>query len=428
VKLRRFIPFLDPSVQEWATEARWLHWLTFFWLSVGLVVLFSATLHMDQGGGGLSYVLRQLVWVMVGLAAFYAAVNTPLARSLKITRITFFVLLVMIFATQLPGIGGSVNGASRWILIGPFPLQPSELMKPFLVLQGALIFGNWSRLPLRERLVWLGIFAITLVGILAQPNLSTTALCGVTLWLMALAAGFQLQGLGLTALGGLCLGTLSLFRNEYQMRRMLSFMNPWADPLGDGYQLSQSLLAVGSGGVTGVGYGSSLQKQAYVPFQHTDFIFSIFAEEFGLLGGLFLLGLLFVYSLLALRVIAKTWDPVHRLIGAGAMILLIGQSLINIGVSIGALPTTGLPLPLFSYGGSSMIASLAIAGLLIRVARESQEAEVVPLQAEPALGGPHLKSLSTVAIDPAAQRDALAQKRQRWANQRKEHRRQRPRR
>lgn len=417
VKLRRLIPFLDPSVQDWAAEARWLHWLTFFWLSMGLVVLFSSTLHMDQNGvgDGLALFGRQILWVILGLGAFYLAVNTPLQRSLKLSRICFFVLLVLIFATRIPGIGASVNGASRWILLGPIPLQPSELMKPFLILQSAYIFGRWLRLPLRERLSWLGIFAVVLVGILTQPNLSTTALCGITLWLIALAAGLSLRGLGLTALGGLGLATLSIFRNEYQMRRILSFMNPWTDSLGDGYQLSQSLLAVGSGGVTGTGFGGSLQKQFYLPFAHTDFIFSIFSEEFGLLGGCFLLLLLFAYSLLSLRVIARTTHPTHRLVGVGAMILLIGQSLIHIGVSIGVLPTTGLPLPLFSYGGSSMMASLVIAGLLIRVARESQEAEVVPLQAEPA-GGPHLRSLTTVPDD------GLAKKRQQWAQQRQKRR------
>jgi cell division protein FtsW len=419
VKLRRLIPFLDPSVQEWATEARWLHWLTFFWLSLGLVILFSATLHMGQGGAvdGLSHVIRQILWVMLGLVAFYLTVNTPLQRTLAVTRIAFFVVLALIFATRLPGVGASVNGASRWLLIGPVPIQPSELMKPFLILQSAHIFGRWSRLPLRNRLSWLGLFAATLFAILLQPNLSTTALCGITLWLVALAAGLSLRSLGLTALAGAGLAALSIFRNEYQMRRMLSFMNPWADSLGDGYQLSQSLLAVGSGGFTGAGFGASQQKLSYLPFQHTDFIFSVFAEEFGLLGALFLLLLLFVYSLLALRVIAKTLDPVHRLIGTGAMVLLIGQALINIGVAIGALPTTGLPFPFLSYGGSSMIASLAISGLLIRVAREGQEAHVVPLQAEPVFGGaPHLRSLSSAS---AAEQDMLAQKRQHWAKQRK---------
>ena len=426
MKLRRLIPFLDPEVKDWAIEARWLHWLTFFWLSVGLVILFSATLHMDQAGAneGLSYFMRQVLWIVFGLVAFYFAVNTPLQRSLAVTRITFFILLALIVATHLPGIGASVNGANRWILIGPVPLQPSELMKPFLILQGSHIFGCWTRLPLQERLSWLAIFAVTLLAILLQPNLSTTALCGITLWLVALAAGLRLQGLGLTALGGAGLAALSIFRNEYQMRRMLSFMNPWADALGDGYQLSQSLLAVGSGGVTGAGFGASQQKLSYLPFQHTDFIFSVFAEEFGLLGSLFLLMLLFAYSFLALRVIAKTTDPVHRLIGVGAMVFLIGQASINIGVSIGVLPTTGLPFPLLSYGGSSMIASLSIAGLLIRVARESQEADVVPLQAEPALRGAHLRSLSSVSA-LANEQDMLAQKRQRWAKQRKARRRKR---
>ncbi len=427
MKLHRLIPFLDPSVQNWSGEARWLHWLTFFWLSAGLVILFSATLHMDQTGAneGLSYFLRQLIWGSLGLVVFYFAVHTPLQRSLAVTRITFLVLLAMIFATRIPGVGASVNGASRWILIGPVPLQPSELMKPFLILQSAHIFGRWSRLPMRDRLSWLGLFAATLLAILLQPNLSTTALCGITLWLVALAAGLPLRGLGVTALAGAGLATVSIFRNEYQMRRMLSFMNPWADSLGDGYQLSQSLIAVGSGGVTGAGFGASQQKLAYLPFQHTDFIFSIFAEEFGLLGGLFLLSLLFVYSVLALRVIAKTMDPVHRLIGAGAMVLLIGQALINIGVAIGVLPTTGLPFPLLSYGGSSMMASLAISGLLIRVARESQGTDVVvPLQAEPVGGAPHLKSLSS-AVTVSTEKDMLAQKRQRWANQRKIQRRKR---
>jgi cell division protein FtsW len=160
----------------------------------------------------------------------------------------------------------------------------------------------------------------------------------------------------------------------------MSFLNPWADPMQDGYQLIQSLLAVGSGGIWGSGFGLSQQKLFYLPIQYTDFIFAVFAEEFGFVGGLLLLLLLMVYATLALIVALKTQNPVHRLVAIGAMIFMVGQSLLNIGVATGVLPTTGLPLPLVSYGGNSMIASLLVAALLIRVARESTEAEIVPIK------------------------------------------------
>ncbi len=265
--------------------------------------------------------------------------------------------------------------------LGPVPLiQPSELIKPFLVLQSARIFGQWKGLSGRVRWLWLGIFSIVLLGILLQPNLSTAALCGMTLWLVALAAGLPFVQLGGTALGGVLLAVISVSIKEYQRRRVMSFLNPWADPLKDGYQLIQSLLAVGSGGTWGAGFGLGQQKQFYLPIPYTDFIFSVFAEEFGFIGSMLLLLLLMVYATLAVIVAIKARNKIYRLIAIGVMILIVGQSLLHIGVATGVLPTTGLPLPFFSYGGSSMIASLFSAGLLIRVARESHEAEVVSLQ------------------------------------------------
>lgn len=381
MNLRRYIPFLDPSVAHWATEARVLHWLTFTWLFIGLAVLYSVSFHtgLAESGDGLYYFKRQFIGVLFGLVAFAIAVRVPLKRMLIYTPILFFVFLILIFATRLPGLGTSVNGATRWIQVGPFPLQPSEIMKPILVLQGAQIFARWTRLTLREKSVWLGLFALTLLGILIQPNLSTTALYGITLWLMALAAGLPLFQLSGTALAGVLVAAVSISLKEYQQRRILSFLNPWNDPMQDGYQLIQSLLAIGSGGPLGTGFGQSQQKLSYLPFQHTDFIFSIFSEEFGLMGSLSLIALLMGYSTLALKVALKTQHPMHRLIAIGAMVFMVGQSFFHIGVAIGVLPTTGLPLPLFSYGSNSMIASLFISGLLIRVARETQASVVIPL-------------------------------------------------
>ena len=380
--IRDLIFFVNPSAQEWSLNARLLKWLTFVWMFIGLAVLFSASFPSADAeyGDGLYYFKRQLIWVALGLIGFNLVVRSPLRHILRITHWFVIILLVFLFITLLPGVGTTVNGATRWIAMGPVPLQPSELIKPFLVLQSALIFGHWHRLRIRVRLFWLGIFSLVLLGILLQPNLSTTALCGMTLWLIALASGLPYSYLGGTALGGLLLGFISLSLKEYQRRRVMSFLNPWSDPMNDGYQLVQSLLAVGSGGTWGSGFGLSQQKLFYLPIQYTDFIFAVFAEEFGFAGSVLMLVLIMTYATVAVTVALKARNTVHQLIAIGAMILIVGQSLLNIGVATGVLPTTGLPFPFFSYGGNSMIASLIAAGLLIRVARESSEAEVVPIQ------------------------------------------------
>lgn len=381
MKLRHLIPFFDTTARDWAWEARILRWLTFVWLFIGLAVMFSASYPSGDTnyGDGLYFVKRQVIAILIGMVGFNILVHAPLRYIQGIAAWLYFILLSGILVTLLPGIGTSVNGGARWFAIGPFLIQPSELIKPFIVLQSARIFGQWERLSWTVRLTWMGIFCVMLLGILLQPNLSTTALCGMTLWLIALAAGLPYLYLGGTAGAGLVLATLSISLREYQRRRVMSFLNPWADPTQDGYQLIQSLLAIGSGGVNGAGYGLSQQKLFYLPIQDTDFIFAVFAEEFGLTGSLVLMLVLLVYATIALIVARKARNSVQRLVAIGVMVVMVGQSLLNIGVATGALPTTGLPLPFFSYGGSSMISSLICAALLIRVARESSEAEVVSL-------------------------------------------------
>lgn len=382
MNLRQFIPFFDTTAQDWAIEARLLRWLTFVWLFIGLAMVFSASYAIADAehGDGLYYFKLQIGWILVGLVGFNLMVHTPIRFILGVADWGLLLILGMILVTLIPGIGIQVNGSTRWLFIGPIPLQPSELIKPFLVLQSARIFAQWNRLTWTIRLIWLGIFALAVGGILIQPNLSTAALCGMMLWLIALGGGLPYTQLGGTALAGLVVATLSVSLRSYQLKRILSFLNPWSDPTGNGYQLIQSMLAVGSGGWFGSGFGLSHQKLFYLPIQYTDFIFAVFAEEFGFVGCLLLLLMLVVYATLALKVVLKARYPVHRLVAIGIMVLLIGQSLLNIGVATGVLPTTGLPFPLLSYGGSSMISSLIAAGLLIRVARESSEAKVVSLE------------------------------------------------
>ncbi|MEC9453064.1 MAG: FtsW/RodA/SpoVE family cell cycle protein, partial [Cyanobacteriota bacterium] len=207
--------------------------------------------------------------------------------------------------------------------------------------------------------------------ILKQPNLSTAALTGMLLWLMALAAGLRLRTLLTTAMAGGLLGTTSILINEYQRIRVISFLDPWQDPQGSGYQLVQSLLAIGSGGWFGEGFGLSTQKLQYLPIQSTDFIYAVFAEEFGFVGSVMMLLFLMLVAFLGLRVALSCRTNQSRLVAIGCTTILVGQAVINVAVASGVMPTTGLPLPMVSYGGNSLLSSVMIAGLLIRCSLES---------------------------------------------------------
>ncbi|MEM9772093.1 MAG: putative peptidoglycan glycosyltransferase FtsW [Cyanobacteria bacterium P01_D01_bin.73] len=376
--------------QGWAAEARVLRWLTLLWLVLGWIVLLSASYASADlsYGDGLYYCKRQLIWIGLGLGLMQATSMVPLRVLLRTAPWAVIFALAVLWSLLIPGLGYEVNGAVRWIQIGPLPIQPSELLKPLLVLHAAMALGQWDRLRDRQRWFWLGSVAIALIGILLQPNLSTASLCGISLWLVAMAAGLPLTYLWGTALGGSLLAVISISLRSYQQRRIIAFLNPWADPQGNGYQLVQSLMAIGSGSFWGTGFGLSKQKLANLPIQYTDFIFSVYAEEFGLVGSLMLLALIAVYGGVGLWVAVKTQSATVRLVATGSVVFLVGQSLLNIGVATGGLPTTGLPLPFFSYGGSSMLASCILAGLLTRAARESS----APVTALPRRNGTQKKS------------------------------------
>jgi cell division protein FtsW len=220
----------------------------------------------------------------------------------------------------------------------------------------------------------------SIYAILKQPNLSTTSICAIGLWSIAFAAGLPLRYLVGLAIVAASVAVLSIVFTTYQQDR-LSFLNPWAPEYrySLNYQLVHSLLAIAPGGLWGKGFGLSVQKLGYLSEQHTDFIFAVFAEEFGLVGGVLLLLMVMSYATLGLLIASRSHHPVHRLVAVGSTIFIVLQSLINIAVAAGTFPTTGVPLPMFSYGGTSILASLIQSALLIRVARESATAPVVQI-------------------------------------------------
>jgi cell division protein FtsW len=355
----------------WPPEARLLLGLTALWSVFGLLVLTSASWWVAdrEMQDAAYYVKRQALWLIASWGLFWVGIRTSLRRWLHLAAPALLIGGLLVAATLV--VGSTVNGASRWLVLGPVQIQPTELVKPFAVLQGAVLFSHWRRIGNDQKLLWLAAFGVIMLLILKQPNLSTAALTGLLLWLMALAGGVPLGWLFGAAGAGALLGTASIMINDYQRARVTSFLNPWRDAQGDGYQLVQSLLAIGSGQVLGEGFGLSTQKLQYLPIQTTDFIFAVFAEEFGFVGSLMLLLFLMVFGFVGLRIALLCRSNQHRLVALGCTCLLVGQSILNIAVASGSMPTTGLPLPLVSYGGNSLLSSLLTAGLIIRCALES---------------------------------------------------------
>ncbi len=362
---------LPMPIKIWPFEGKLIFVILSFWCIFGLFILGSASWWVAnrQIGDWAFYLKRQIAWYIPGLTIFLFVLNTNIRDLLKISKPIFYTLILLIVSTIL--VGSNINGSMRWLILGNFKIQPSELIKPFCVLESANLFAHWNLVKNEKKIITLATFGILILLIMIQPNLSTAGLIGIMFWVIALCGGVKISSLIKVATLGAISAYTSVFFNQYQLLRIKSFLDPWSDPEGNGYQLIQSLLAIGSGGFLGKGFGLSMQKLQYLPIQHTDFIFAIYAEEFGLLGSVFLLGFLAIFSYLSLRIAMKSRNNYTKLVATGCATLLIGQSLIHIAVTTGSMPTTGLPLPFVSYGGNSLIGSLFIAALLLRCSLES---------------------------------------------------------
>ncbi len=355
----------------WPYEAKILLILVGIWSILGILILGSSSwwVASKEMGNWAYFLKKQIIWTIPGIGLFYFVLNTNIRDLLKFARIIFYIFFFLIFLTNITGI--TVNGSSRWLVLGDLRLQPSELIKPFLILEASNLFAHWNLIKNDKKLISIMSFGLLILLILKQPNLSTASLTGILFWVMGLCGGVKLSSLCSFASLGLITGCFSILTNEYQKLRVISFINPWKDQQESGFQLVQSLLAIGSGGLFGQGFGLSMQKLQYLPFMYTDFIFAIFAEEFGLLGCIQFLGFLAIFSYISLRIALKCRNNYTKLVAIGCGVLLTGQSIMHIAVATGSMPTTGLPLPFISYGGNSLLASFFIAGMLLRCSLES---------------------------------------------------------
>ncbi len=282
------------------------------------------------------------------------------------------VALAGLLAVLVFGIGKW--GAQRWVVVAGIPLQPSELAKLGCVLMTVFYVSLWQRRQIDGRQL-LGrlmiVLAPVVVLIMLQPDMGTTMSIVFAVYLILWLGDVNGPLLGAVAVSGTALAALMIWIESYRLERYLAFINPWKDPLGDGFQIIQSLYAFGSGGLTGVGLGLSKQKFFYLPAAHTDFIFAILAEELGLIGALAIVVAFALFAYAGIRIALDATNVYDRLLAGGLTAMLVTQAVMNMAAVTGLMPITGIPLPLVSYGGSSMIFTLVCIGLVLGVARRS---------------------------------------------------------
>ncbi|WP_122235365.1 putative lipid II flippase FtsW, partial [Pseudomonas coronafaciens] len=349
-------------------------------LGLGLVMITSASSEVAavQSGNTLYMMTRHLVYLLIGLGACGVTMMIPVATWQRLGWLMLLGAFGLLLLVLVPGIGREVNGSMRWIGFGAFNVQPSEIAKVFVVI---FLAGYLIRQQQEVRESWMGFFKpfivlLPMAGLLLmEPDFGATVVMMGAAAAMLFLGGVGLFRFSLMVVLAVASVVVLVQAQPYRMARLTNFTDPWADQFGSGYQLTQALIAFGRGEWIGVGLGNSVQKQFYLPEAHTDFVFSVLAEELGVVGSLLTVALFLFVSIRGMYI--GMWaERAKQFFGAyvayGLSFLWIGQFLINIGVNVGLLPTKGLTLPFLSYGGSSLVICCASLGLLLRIEWESR--------------------------------------------------------
>ena len=346
-------------------------------LAMGLIVLYAASFYNAQDQGNpLSEVLSQLMGVGVGAVgmALVLRVDYRVLQNSAVCLGLVALSLLLLVLVAIPGVGKSVNGSRRWLSLGFVGFQPSELAKYSMVAYMARALAARRRDLQR---LFRGLAPLFLVPgamfllILQQPNLSTAGSIVIVAALMVMLAGAKWSHLSLIGACGAAVGAFYALSEEYRRERLMSFRDPWKYLSDEGYQQAQSLLAFGSGGLFGMGLGRGRQKYAFLPYPESDFIFAVVGEDMGLVGCLLILGLFVAFEFFAFRIALRCPDRFGSLLAGGIACMIGVQCVLNVAVVIGLIPTTGLPLPFFSAGGTSVSIVMCAVAVLLNVARRS---------------------------------------------------------
>lgn len=335
----------------------------------GLLAVFSASAPKAIGYGEnpFSFTLKQLMWLVGGVfgALFFSRFDYRRLKSFA-GFLTLFVLIALLLV-QFSPLGVTVNEAKRWLVIGPLQFQPSEMAKPALVLYFATLFSKDCKIMDSNKYPFYIMFGLMLLLIHKQPNLSMVVLLLTTSMAMYYIAGGKAKIIGSGMLSGIALVALTI--KDYQLQRLKIWWNPFQDALGAGYNIIQSMVAFSTGGFFGVGFGNSKQKISWLPEGHTDFIFAIIGEEFGFMGCFFLICLFCVFLHRGFIIAKKCPDMFGKILAVGITFSICFQAFTNMSVASSFTPATGIPLPFISYGGSSLLVSLCMIGVLINISK-----------------------------------------------------------
>jgi cell division protein FtsW len=346
-------------------------------VSLGLVMVLSASSVQayENYGSSFLFFVRQAAYAVVGAGALWVASRMRYQAWKHLCLPLLAVTAGLLVLVLIPGLGKVAGGSARWIELGPVTVQPSEPAKlAVIAFAAALLASRWRRLadPRQLALPLVPVVGFVSVLILMQPDMGTTIIVVSTVGLLLFAAGARIKHLLVGAAGLATLGLGLIFVEGYRWARLLSFLHPFQDPQGTGYQNIQSVIGFGSGGLFGVGLGASRQKFGYLPNAHTDFIYSIIGEELGLFGALLVLVLFGLLVYAGVRIALHATDAFGRLLAAGITGWFAVQALTNLGAVTGLLPITGVPLPFVSFGGSALVVSLLAVGILLSISRSGR--------------------------------------------------------
>lgn len=347
-------------------------------LAIGLLAIASAGIFYAETRFNDDYFFfkRQLVYgILPGIIALYFFQRTDYHRWQKIVVPLFLLNIVLLILVFVPGVGAKIYGASRWVQIGPLSFQPSEMTKLAVILYLAAWFVGKGKAKVEDivegLIPFLAIFGLIAFLIMKQPDTGTLGVIFLISMAIFFAAGAKIAHLGMLFMGGvMALGVLIQLA-PYRLQRFLVFLNPDLDPQGVGYHVSQALLAIGSGGLFGLGLGHSRQKFNYLPEPVTDSIFAIFSEEWGFIGALVVISLFVFLAFRGLRIAKNASDEFGMLVAIGIVMWITAQAFINIAAISGLIPLTGIPLPFISYGGTSLVFLMAGIGILLNISRHA---------------------------------------------------------
>lgn len=353
-------------------------------ITIGLIMIYSSSfiLSTELHNNSYHYILRQMIYLIMGIGIAIIVAKTKYSFWYRYGYYINIAATMIVALTIVKGLGNNVKGASRWLSLGGFSIQPGELVKFTIILSALFFFEQWHSMDPKQRLKHGLSLLLPVALLIKQPDFGSFSICFIVVSFVGFMSSFPRKYFYITLLVGSISGIIILFSQAYRIKRLLTYLDPWKNPQGSGFQIIQSYMAFANGSFLGKGLGNSNEKLFYLPEAHNDFIFSVVGEELGFIGVLFIILLFVAMIYFGFKLVLKLNDRIAVILGSAIVFVLGIQALLNMGVVLGLLPTKGLNLPFISYGGSSLICNFFGIGLLLSAVRGSRESILLKTKKE----------------------------------------------